>query len=310
MAIEMNIEISPTLVENHAETPGIKGNLWLDELPAIVADACDRWLLSAPGKPYPDAQYNYVVPTKMRDGKAVVLKIVASKPEFESESSALTLYKGEGAAKLIAVNRSTNSMLLEFLQPGSPLAELHDDDASTRVAARLMKKLWRPVKAGHPFRTVENWASKRSGLKTSVGKKQIPKSLMDRASNLLKEVTESPSEELLVHGDLHHWNIVQAKRAPYLAIDPKGLYGNPLYDVIAFLRNWPEWIVKDPDISMKMTRRVEILSEELGYDRKLIASWGVSGLTMDALQSLVENPDDDYASYQIQIAGLLVPSTL
>ena len=46
------------------------------------------------------------------------------------------------------------------------------------------------------------------------------------------------------------------------------MYGNPLYDVIAYLRNWPEWQESDLGMPKKMRRRVEVLSEELGYDKK------------------------------------------
>jgi streptomycin 6-kinase len=103
-----------------------------------------------------------------------VLKIVAPKPEFASESRAQSLYKGEGAAELIAVDSQTNSMLLELLQPGAPLAELHNDDSATRIAARLMKKLWRPSEVGCILRTVEDWAAKRLSIDAFISEKLIP----------------------------------------------------------------------------------------------------------------------------------------
>ena len=42
---------------------------------------------------------------------------------------------------------------------------------------------------------------------------------------------------MLLHGDLHHDNILTATREPYLAIDPKGLVGNRAYDVTAAMLN-------------------------------------------------------------------------
>ncbi len=38
-------------------------------------------------------------------------------------------------------------------------------------------------------------------------------------------------------GDLHHENILAAERAPWLAIDPKGVIGEPAYEMGALLRN-------------------------------------------------------------------------
>ena len=58
-----------------------------------------------------------------------------------------------------------------------------------------------------------------------------------------------------------------------------------------------------------MARRVELLSEELGYEKKRIAGWGMSGITMDAWLALEQDPDDKYAAYILRFAQLLVPLT-
>ena len=47
-------------------------------------------------------------------------------------------------------------------------------------------------------------------------------------------------ETVVLHGDLHHWNILSSEREPYLIIDPKGYFGDPGYEVGAFLANYPD----------------------------------------------------------------------
>ena len=42
-------------------------------------------------------------------------------------------------------------LLLERLVPGTLLGTLEDDEAATSAAATVMRQLWRPVPAGHPF---------------------------------------------------------------------------------------------------------------------------------------------------------------
>ena len=65
----------------------------------------------------------------------------------------------------------------------------------------------------------------------------LPDAVVERAADLLSELTETSGEPVLLHGDLHHYNILSAEREPWLAIDPKGIVGAAEFDVCAFLRN-------------------------------------------------------------------------
>lgn len=60
-----------------------------------------------------------------------------------------------------------------------------------------------------------------------------------------------------------------------MAIDPKGVTGDPLYDVACFAGSSPHTL---PDADQKpfLARRVDQLAEELGLDRRLIARWGLA----------------------------------
>ena len=72
---------------------------------------------------------------------------------------------------------------------------------------------------------------------------------------------------VVLHGDLHHFNILAAERQPWLAIDPKGVVGEPVYETGALLRNpWPD-LLSLPDPGRILARRVDQLAEELGFDR-------------------------------------------
>ena len=75
------------------------------------------------------------------------------------------------------------------------------------------------------------------------------------------------------------------------------------------MRNWPEWLHKEANPAQIMTRRVEILSEVLGYEKTRIAAWGMSGIAMDAWLGIEENSDDEYGPYILRFAELLAPLT-
>jgi len=92
--------------------------------------------------------------------------------------------------------------------------------------------------------------------------------LADQAELILKPV--------LLHGDLHQDNILSAEREPWLAVDPKGVIGEPVFETGALLRNfWPD-ILSLPDPKPLMARRIDQLSAELGFDRERIYDWGFS----------------------------------
>jgi len=83
-------------------------------------------------------------------------------------------------------------------------------------------------------------------------------------------------EPVLLHGDLHQENILAARRQPWLAIDPKGLIGEPAYETGALLRNSLPDLLKMPQARRVLARRVDQLSEELGLDRERIRGWGIA----------------------------------
>jgi streptomycin 6-kinase len=94
---------------------------------------------------------------------------------------------------------------------------------------------------------------------------------VDTAERLFAELLASQAEPVLLHGDLHHFNILAAERQPWLALDPKGVVGEPAYEVGALLRN------PSPDQPAHVqARRVAQLAEALALDRERLLGWGVA----------------------------------
>jgi len=94
------------------------------------------------------------------------------------------------------------------------------------------------------------------------------------------------AESVLLHGDLHQDNILSAEREPWLAVDPKGVIGEPVFETGALLRNfWPD-ILSIPNPKSLMARRIDQLSAELGFDRERIYDWGFSQAVLSVLWSI------------------------
>ncbi|MBN1180492.1 MAG: phosphotransferase [Anaerolineae bacterium] len=271
------------------ELHGDAGVAWLEGLPRLVG-ACERqWSLTA-GAPFVNLSYNYVAPAVRADGTPAILKIGFPNPELTTEIAALALYDGRGCARLLAVDPERGALLIERLVPGTPLAG-SDDEAATRVAAGVMRRLWRPAPVGHAFPTVARWAQGLARLRGRFdgGSGPLPRSLVERAEGLFADLLESMGEPVLLHGDLHHANILRAERETWLAIDPKGVVGEAEYDVGALLRNPLPWLLEQPDPAAVAARRVAVLADMLGFDPRRILGWGVAQAVLSAWWSIEDH---------------------
>lgn len=269
---------------------GQQGRKWLVRLPAILAECAKRWDLTL-GPPFPNLTYHYVAPATRADGTPVVIKACSPTGEYRVEAAALRLCDGHGMAHLLATDATDEVMLLERLLPGTTLLAIVDDDAAMRGAARVMQALWRPVPTVHPFPTMWDWhagfARLRARFAGSTG--PLPEALVTQAEAIFAEFTATTPDLVVLHGDLHQDNILAAQRAPYLAIDPKGLIGEPAYETGALLRNWLPDLLLAPDPQGILARRIAVLSEELGCERERIRGWGMYEAVLSACWSLEDN---------------------
>jgi streptomycin 6-kinase len=261
------------------EVYGDEGAAWLAGLPALLDACARRWGLML-GPPFA-LSYNYVAPAVRADGTEVVLKAgVPSGPGLQREIAALRLYNGHGITQLLDADLDQGVFLLERLVPGTMLADLADDAAATQIAAGVMRRLWRPVPPdyGYPFPMVADWAGDLGQMRARFGGTPgpFPPALFTRAERLFAALLPTMATPVLLHGDLHHFNILRAQREPWLAIDPKGVVGEPAYETGAFLRNPLDVILAAPDPPRLLARRVDQLAGELGLDRARILGWGIA----------------------------------
>ncbi|MCA9936761.1 MAG: phosphotransferase [Ardenticatenaceae bacterium] len=267
------------------ELHGRTGQTWLDNLPNFLAEYAQRWRLTLL-PPFPNLTYNYVAPAVREDGTAVVLKVGIINPELQSEIAALDHYAGRGAVRLLQADAENGIFLLQRVQPGHSLVPLQqtDDDAATRIAAEVMRQLWRPAPpAPYSFPTVAHWAAGLGRLRERFDGRTGPfdAQLIETAESLFADLLASSAEPVLLHGDLHHDNILAAGDG-WLAIDPKGVIGEPAYEVGALLRNFWRGGETTAEIRRMLARRIAIFSEMLGFDRQRLAAWGAAQAVLSA----------------------------
>ena len=271
-----------TMIEMHGDA----GQAWLDELPARIEEYERGWAIQV-APPFANLSYNYVAPAVRADGSQAILKLGMPHPELSSEIAALRHYDGHGCARLLEADPERGALLIERLLPGNMLLDLTDDDEATRIAAQVMRALWRPAPHAPDntvFPTAARWASglQRLHARYSGGTGPLPEDRVQRAEALFAELLASSDAPMLLHGDLHHENILAAERAPWLAIDPKGLIGEAEYEVGALMRNPLPRLLALPDVTATLARRFDILAEMLGFDRQRMIAWSYAQAVLSA----------------------------
>ncbi|MCA9958815.1 MAG: hypothetical protein KC443_07270 [Anaerolineales bacterium] len=272
------------------EIYGTRGAAWVAELPQLVAACAARWHLHV-HDPFPVLSYNFAAPATDENGRFLVLKIGIPNKELLTEIAALRCYDGHGICQLYAADPQWGALLIERLRPGTMLLAEEDDAAATAVAAQVMQQVWRPLTAEQaaPFPTVHAWANGLSKLRATFagGVGPFPPKLVETAESLFRDLLASMDKPLLLHGDLHHYNILQAAQTarpvpqPWLAIDPKGVIGEPAYEVGAFMRN-PLDLAQWPDLRRVLARRAAIFAEQLGLERQRIIGWSLAQAVLSA----------------------------
>lgn len=285
--MQLPAEFSRTITQLYGE----RGQRWLAELPALLGTFAQRWGLAL-GAPF-TLSYNYVAPATRTDGTAAVLKVGVPNPELLSEIAALRHYAGRGIVRLLDADADAGALLIERLAPGVPLAQLSNDEEATALAAGVMRALWQPAPAEHDFPTVARWGQgfARMRARFGGGTGPLPPALVARAEALFAELLASAGPPTLLHGDLHHDNILSAGRAPWLAIDPKGVVGEPAFEVAAFLRNPHGRVLRAANPARLLARRVDIFADALGIERARLLAWGCAQNVLSAWWSIEDGGD-------------------
>jgi streptomycin 6-kinase len=198
------------------------------------------------------------------------------------------------------------AFLLEALQPGRPLAEELDEDRAMQITADLLRHLWAPPPSGGEFPTITDWVQGLARLRTRFegGTGPFPAALVERAEANYANFLAENRPTRLINGDVHHWNILSSQSHPrgYAFIDPKGLLGEPEYDLMPWLRNNLPNAERPAEWRARISRRFDRFAERLDFDRQRLRAWVQAESVLSAWWHY-EDGHQEYAA-AVQIAEL------
>ncbi|NRA73580.1 MAG: hypothetical protein HRU36_02405 [Rickettsiales bacterium] len=254
-------------VSNIKDIYGKIGEEWLEQLPIIIEQFERDWEISIVAVA-PNLTYSFVATVRLEDSSQGILKIAPCSSRSDAEIEWYRLQKF-ATPKLYDANPSMGAILMEKLVPGDSVKNLvvqKNDDVATKAICTTIKNLGELRIADNRFKHVSDLKSSLNILDNRVEKK-----LLDKAKDLLKDLTSDRSDDALLHGDLHHDNILSTKDS-WKAIDPHGYVGPKAFEVGAMLRNPWDCFPKDTSLEKVIKRRRDILCAELPYN-----SWEIDG---------------------------------
>lgn len=261
-----------------------------------LAHYLHTWRLNLDGKPFEtgSSQIAYVT----RGATKAVLKL--AKPNSDERGMGRVLRHWESVAVPV-LEEDDHALLLGRAWPGTPLSTLTlagDDDRATHILCDVIEGLRdRPVPDGN-WKTVEDWTKAFARVRRLPPHPLLTAGWIDRGEAEYRALCRSSSRRSLLHGDLHHANVLKDELRGWLVIDPKGVVGDLAFETATALHNPYPHVELYADTKV-MEHRVKIFASRLGLDPVRILRCFFAQALLSAAWHLEDGTGD------VQIANML-----
>lgn len=221
-----------------------------------------------------------------------VLKVSIEPDMVGFEAAALIHFGPEICPRVQGLSTELESILLERFEVAEDMSR-HYPRAEDEVS------IWLPI-----FDAVRSRMDVPKGFATLAQYSEVFKRTLKMTSDseirrLLRYADErkgilmgDANENRLLHGDMHHFNILRDVKQGWRLIDPHGVVGHPLYELGAFLRNPWGPCYTEPGVRSRLAERIDILAERLTVPRTVVAEYGFYGAAISIAWSIEEGSTD------------------
>lgn len=263
--------------------------------PALLVDILKRWRLTPDGALI--ERHSSILLPVTRDGAPAMLKI-ARDPTEKTGNAVMAWWNGDGAARVLAYDG--DAVLLERASSGISLADFARDgrdDEATRILCAVIARLHVPRPAPPPPLTpllpwFNDLFAVAPGTNTFAFAAQTARALLDE-----------PQEISVLHGDIHHENVLDFGTRGWLAIDPKGLHGERGFDYANIFCN-PEHDTMT--VTQTFDSRIALIASLANLDRRRLLQWIVAWTGLSSVWHIGDgtHPAADLAVMELATARL------
>jgi streptomycin 6-kinase len=267
----------PAAVRNKARATG--ATKWIDDLPDLVASLEQEWAIEVT-RPYEDATEAFVAEVRRDDGSRAVLKLLVPRANevARHEITVLRLTNGQGCARLLREDADRGALLLERLgrslyQLRLPMGRRHE------ILCASAQRVWRPAAdCGLPTGAEKGeWLLAFITTTWEQLGRPCSERAIDHARVCVARRIEAHDDEraVLVHGDIHQWNALEAGHDAddgdaFKLVDPDGLLAEAEYDMGILMREDPLELLEGD-----AQARARWLARRCDLDATAIWEWGV-----------------------------------
>ena len=280
------------LKQNIANIFGEKGEHWIANLPITISELTAYWELKDV-TPVDNMTFNYVAKAATRAQQPVVLKIGCDEKSIEEEMKALQYFDGNGSIRLISHHPKYHALLLQQAIPGTSLKSLYPSQVGYVMDCYIdtMKKLHSKCLSNqNSYRHIKDWLRAIDNFSD----KACPLHLIKKAIAIKNKLLTSMTKEVFLHGDLHHDNILK-NGDDWLAIDPKGIIGEPEFEIAAFDFMYINELANKSDTKNIFEARVKLLAEKSMHNPERIKDWIFVRLILMAAWHVEDNGNPRWA---------------
>lgn len=225
-----------------------RGRDWLSALPKLLSIISKKYNLSQI-IPFENLSYNYVAKAIYKQ-RNVVIKLSLDIESLKKEAIALKAFADIGAIKLL--EEDDGMLILEQAIPGTSLKDYNSSN-KLEIACHIMKAMHkRLIRIEYSFPNIKYW------LLHLDKDWQMPEYYITKARILRNKLLNQSYTEYLLHGDLHHDNILLHNGA-WVVIDPKGVIGPAIFETFSFITD--------------LEKDTEFVAEFFGYNVQEIREW-------------------------------------
>ncbi|PZP48144.1 MAG: APH(6) family putative aminoglycoside O-phosphotransferase [Azospirillum brasilense] len=244
------------------------------------------WDLRPDGAPFATHAAR-LLPVRWR-GVPAILKLSDDEDERRG-ARLLRWWDGDGAARVLAGDG--RALLLERATGAGDLSAMARgglDDEACRILCAVAARLHGPRRGPEPSLVpLSHWFQELRPVAAAQG------GILRHCAAAARHLLDSPRDIRVLHGDLHHGNVLDFGSQGWLAIDPKGLLGERGFDFANIFTN-PDLadashpVATAPD---RFARRLVVVAETAGLERRRLLLWILAWAGLSAVWFLQDGQE-------------------
>jgi streptomycin 6-kinase len=263
----------------------------------------ERWQLTPDGDPIV-TRGSRLLP--VRAGSVPAMLKIALDAEERFGGALMSWWGGEGAARVFA--HEEDALLMERAEGTCSLLDMAltgQDDEASRIICNVVARLHAPRLSPPPvlvplaewFQALPLAAVKYGGCREYHGESG---DIFGRCIAVADRLLQAQQDVVVLHGDIHHRNILDFGRRGWLAIDPKRVCGERGFDYANLFCNPELATVRAPG---RMARQLRVVAEAAGLEEERLLQWIAAYAGLSAAWFL-EDGDTESAKGDLAVAEL------